>query len=144
MTRYNSIASLKHRVAICTMDDVVVDASTLSLRRAEVLRTWANIEAKNGSMFAKDGVAIMESRERQTHIICVRYRYDMVISSAAWVYEERLKSEPRWYKVLSVVDAGEFWKFKCRLVEKSDAAEVPSPVTATDEFKMDLPRGVVL
>ena len=38
------ISELKHRVAICTMKDVVLSADRMVLRREAVVWTWAKIE----------------------------------------------------------------------------------------------------
>lgn len=143
-----STADLRHRVKLCTMEDVVQGEEGLRLTRKEVFNAWAAIEAKRGSMFSREGTVIQESRETQSHLITIRYRYDFEISSAAWLYEEPLKSAPRWYKVLSVKDTtSEFWVLSCRLVEQSDFVSRPQD-EATPEpsnpFLTGLPHGVRL
>lgn len=143
-----TIAALKHRVQLCSMQDVVIEAEGMRLIRTEAFKAWAAIETKSGSMFAKEGVVIDEPLSRQSHLITIRYRHDFVISSAAWLYEERRKSEPRWYKVLKVKEADcEWWVLSCRLVEKSDLISKPQePGTANAEegFLVQLPPGVKL
>jgi head-tail adaptor len=140
-----SVAALRHRISLCTMQDVVVDGDEMRLTRKEVFGAWAAIEAKRGSMFAQGGVVIQESLDVQSHLITIRYRYDYAISSAAWVYEERRKSEPRWYKVLSVKDTtSEWWVLSCRLVEKSDFVSQPQPDAPANPFLVGKPQGVKL
>lgn len=147
MTSKISIAALKHQVYLCTMNDVVTDGEGMRLSRTGVFRAWAAIEAKRGSMYAPTGVVIEESRATQSHLITIRYRYDFEISSAAWLYEEPLKSPPRWYKVLKVKEAcSEWWTLSCRLVEKSDF--LSKPIDGTEEkqseYFVGMPEGLKL
>jgi head-tail adaptor len=140
-----SVAALRHRISLCTMQDVVVDGDEMRLTRKEVFGAWAAIETKRGSMFATGGVVIQEAQDVQSHLITIRYRYDYTISSAAWVFEQRLKSEPRWYKILSVKDTtSEWWVLSCRLVEKSDLVSQPQPDTPANPFLVGKPQGVKL
>lgn len=142
-----SIADLCHRVKLCTMADVVKEDDGLRLTRNEVFGAWAAVEAKRGSMYAKDGVVIEESREVQSHLITIRYRYDFEISSAAWVFEEPRKSPPRWYKVLAVKEASsDWWVLSCRIVEKSDFVSQPQEGEAApaNPFMVGLPEGFKL
>jgi hypothetical protein len=142
-----SIADLRHKVFLCTMEDVVIEGEGLRLTRKGVFTAWAGIEAKRGSMYAPGGTVIEETRSQQSHLITIRYRYDYAISSAAWIYEEPLKSEPRWYKVLSVKDTtNDFWVLSCRLTEKSDFVSRPQDGEAdpVNPFLVGLTEGVKL
>lgn len=142
------IANLRHRVHLCSQKDVVIDG-TLKLAREGVLSMWASIEAKAAQMFSPRGAAMLESRNKRTHIIMTRYHRDLDISALAWLYEARLKSAPRWFKILNVsVTEGkgnQYFKFECRLVES--AADIAEPVaegsTATGAA-WGLPDGVKL
>lgn len=145
MKKRVTTADLRHRLLLCTMEDVVLEDEGLRLTRREVFKAWGAIEAKRGSMFAPGGTVIEETRSQQSHLICIRYRYDYAISSAAWIYEEPLKSEPRWYKVLSVKDTtSDFWVLSCRLVEKSDFVSRPQDgePDPANPFLVGLPEGV--
>lgn len=146
MTYKISIADLKHRVNLCTMNDVVTDGEGMRLTRTDVFGAWAAIEAKRGSMYAKSGVVIEESREVQSHLITIRYRYDFEISSAAWIYEEPCKSPPRWYKVLAVKEAScDWWVLSCRIVEKSDFVSQPQAGEEKEPgFLVGMPEGLKL
>lgn len=138
MAKKLSIASLKHRVAFCSMEDVVVENAEMRLTRKDVYHGWACIEPKSASQFSVSGFTIKESTEKQTHEIYTRERRDINITSAAWFFEERLQASPRWYKILSYKDDGEgWWCFKCHLVERSD--EISRPTIA-----QPLPDGVLL
>lgn len=138
-----SIAALKHRIKLCSMQDVVVETEGMRLTRTEVFTAWAAIEAKAGSMFAGNGTVIDEPLSRQSHMIGIRYRSDFSITSAAWAYEERLASEPRWYKILKVKEQGcEWWVLSCRLVEKSDL--ISKPQEPNSGFLVGLPSEVKL
>lgn len=86
----------------------------------------------------------MEPREQRTHYIIMRYRSDIEITTAAWLHEARLKSAPRWFKILNVMDEnelGEYWKFEVRLMENSDEAIEP---TAPNQGHLYVPEGIKL
>lgn len=138
----HGISDMIHRVAICTAKDVVVSGASIELSRELAFDTWAAITPHRGSMFGKDGSAIKEDRERQSHVIKIRYRDDREISASAWIYEQRLKSSPRWFKILDVKDVDEvqrYWEFSVRLVDRSDNTIAPSNSPA-----VPLPEGVKL
>lgn len=146
-----TIASLKHRIALCTMHDIVDKNGTMELAREDVFQAWAAIENKKGSSFSRAGYTVEEKQDVQTHEIYLRYRRDFEISNMAWVFEERAVSAPRWFKVLKIKDAGEkaqFWCLSCRLVESSDDATFPvaTPAEGEEPFSIvaSLPRGVNL
>ena len=156
------ISRLRHRVRLCTQKDVVVVGTTdLKLAREEVMETWANITTKQPSAFSPHGAslrAIARNRETQagpehavsnpqTHIIVTRYHRDLNVSVLAWIYEARLKSSPRWFKVLRVSSTeemgSEFFMFSCRLFERGDnllEPEAPKRFNAA----VELPVGVKL
>ena len=120
------IKDLKHRVAICTMKDVVVSNDTMELRREAVVWTRAKIEQQTHlpSFLSPDGFAIKEYATRATHRIRVRSGLEIDYTSAAWIYEEFFKSPPRWYKVLGFVDDSlRFVMLECHLVESSEKAK---------------------
>ena len=143
-----SIAQLRHRVHLCSQKDVVVEG-TLRLNREGVLSMWAMIEAKASSAFATTGAAVNDQRNKRTHIITTRYHRDLDISVMAWIYEARLKSAPRWFKVLKVTQSeqggSEFFKFDCRIIES--AADIVEPAPEKDHHHspvLGLPPGVKL
>lgn len=150
MTSRTSIASFRHRVVICSAQDVVTTDGEMSLVKRKMWEAWAKIEPKRGSMFGRDGQVIKESRDTPSHEIAIRYRSDKVIASSAWIYEQRLRSEPRWFKILKVRDEGEvgyLWCFECRLVEKSDLVARPQPIVTPDPSSgiiVPLPQGALL
>lgn len=140
------IASLRHRVALCTQRDVVEEGTDLRIVRQGVMNMWASIEPKKASTFTPRGAASQESRNTRTHIICTRYHRDVDVSHLAWLYEERRKSAPRWFKILSVVQSersgSEYFMFDCRLTERGEGlaeptAELSGPVVG-------MPEGVTL
>ena len=123
-----SIAQLAHRVAVCSQQDVVIDGDTINLVRRDAYHAWCAIENKMSSMYSPNGMAIMDDRNRQTHIITVRFRRDIDIASTAWLYEERLQSGNRWFKVLGIKetdDRGEFMVLSCRLIERGSESAPP-------------------
>lgn len=145
-------ADLKHRVTVCSSADVVTRDGTLILTRTKAWDTWAKIEPHRGSMFSRDGYAIRESRDQPSHRITIRLRPSILISSAAWLYEARRVSAPRWFKILDVTEIGEaarFWEFAARLTERSDEITAPAepgePCPASQSgLTVPLPSGVKL
>jgi head-tail adaptor len=139
------IAKLRHRVVLCRQHDIVEVAGEMTLKREGITFGWAEIVAKKASAFSPHGAAIKDSRNTRSHIITMRYRTDLNISIMAWVYEERLKSSPRWFKVLSYTETesggSPCWKLDCRLVERGDDLATP---TEADAVQKGLPKGVVL
>lgn len=123
--REPKLNELKHRVALCRADDVVVDGGTMEIRREAIRWTWAAIEHQThmASYLSQAGFAIKENAQRPTHRIRVRYGHELDYSATAWVYEERLKSPPRWYKFLGFVEEGCFVMLECHLVERNDDAK---------------------
>jgi hypothetical protein len=151
MKKRPGISKLRHRIEVCSAMDDIQNGQIL-LERKSIFTAWAAINAAKASFFGKDGFGIKESRDTETHVVMMRYRSDINISSAAWLYEERRKSSPRWYKILGVEDYCEdaiYWKFKCRLVERSDDAvrptqDAPEKPKSTPVRAVPLPSGVRL
>jgi hypothetical protein len=141
--QFKGIANLRHRVTICRQDDIIMDGTDMRLNREGVWQAWADIEAKRASTFSPQGMSMMDNRNQRSHIITARYRDDTNISAMAWIYEERIKSSPRWFKILSVnqteCKGSQFFNFDCRVVERSDTAAKPTHSPA-----MPLPEGVRL
>jgi hypothetical protein len=118
---------LKHRIELCSMREEVVNGATMELKRHAIIKCWAMIEHQYHmpSFMYHNGYAILENRERPSHVITVRNGLGVDISSAAWAYEERLKSAPRWYKILGFVEQGNWLSLYAHLHEKSDEAANP-------------------
>ena len=104
--RAPKIGDMCYRVALCTMNDVVLEGDAMTLSREVVTFTWASIthQWNQPSFIGKEGYAVKELRDRPTHLITVRYGLQLDYTSAAWVYEQRLKSPPRWYKVVGFAE----------------------------------------
>jgi hypothetical protein len=109
------------------MLDVVEKDSVISLSRAPVAEMWAKIYALPHlpSFISPMGFAIKETANRVTHWITLRYKADLDFTSAAWVYERRLKSPPRWYKVVGYYDNEPWIVLHAHLTEKSVEANPP-------------------
>lgn len=126
MAKMITISDLKHRLVVCSMDDVIMSATgTYQLARKGIYTGWADITPKTPSTFAVNGFTVKESRDKPTHEITMRFRPDVEISSAAWLYEERRISAPRWFKITQVIEKDPWFCFYCRLVERSDDATPP-------------------
>lgn len=140
------IQDFRHRITLCSMEDVVVDGSEMRLTRKGIYSAWAYIAPKRGSMFGKSGYVIQEKRDSQSHNIIIRYRPDIEFSSAAWIHDQRLKSAPRWFKILGYQnkdEASEYFIFSVRLVEQGDFASPPVE-EKSNPHAMPLPNGVRL
>ena len=125
MAPVTKLRDLRHRVAICTMKDVVISSDQMELRREAVVWTWAKIEHQQHlpSFISDGGYAIKELATRATHRIRVRSGLGIDYTAAAWLYEEFLQSPPRWYKVLGFVDDTKTTvMLECHLVESSELA----------------------
>lgn len=144
------IAALRHKVRLCSQSDVITTEGGMQLRRKGVWSAWAGIEAKKASMFSREGAAMKESRDAHTHVGTLRYRDDLNISALAWLYEERLKSSPRWFKVLAVNQTEQggtpCFMLDLRLVERGDDIARPIEEDTPERHgpAMSLPHGVKL
>lgn len=137
------IADLRHRLHLCRQEDVVLTGGTLQLNREVVLTVAAAVKEKAASTFSPTGAAMMDNRSARTHQVEFRYRPDINLSAMAWLYELRLKSPPRWFKILRVGhtenNAVPMYCVDCRLVERGDDLYVPATGPA-----VGLPAGVRL
>jgi hypothetical protein len=134
------LSYLKHRVALCTMQDIVRSGDTMELRREAVQWAWAGIMNQQNlpNFMSRQGYTIKEPVDRPSHIITVRCHLELSYTSAAWVYEERLKSSPRWYKVLGTTEYDNWIDLVCHLVEKSDKVMPPTGDLAPVNLKVEL------
>lgn len=126
-----TIAERKHRLTLFTANDIVLNGAEIILSKKSIYTGWGKIEAKSPSTYAPQGVTVEESREKPNHVISMNYRSDILISSAAWIYETRLKSAPRLFKILSVIETCDLFKFYCRVTERGD--NVIAPVAPQEE-----------
>lgn len=148
-----AIGQLRHRVVLCTSDDVIISGSTIAIARREAARVYASIETKRGQQWTRDGLPAKDGREQSSHSITIRHRRGVKISAFAWVYHERKDEPPRWYKVIDrkETDPGGqydwFVTLSCRLVEEADDLVTPAPA-GTDQsvasIVSGLPEGVTL
>lgn len=123
------IGKFRHRVVICSQTDVVTENCEMRLTREGIYGAWAMITPKAFSMFSQQGDAVLDPSLRRSHIIVTRYNSLIDITATAWIYEKRLKSSPRWYKVLSVGDEFEnsqFFQFNVKLMQSTHDAIEPS------------------
>lgn len=142
-----NIREFKHRVALCSMKDVVEEGGIMTLTRQDVYHCWAKITVYLKSLFSKEGYSIKQNENDRTHHIFIRNRRDIDITSAAWVYEERLQSPPRWFKVIGIFDQsedGEYIAIDARLVEKSMDISPPVEANKINLKPSPLPTGVEL
>ena len=117
--------------------------SEFRLARKEAASFWAEVLPVRASAFSPNGAAMNEARSILTHRIKIRYQYNLNVSVMAWIYEARLKSSARWFKILKITQTEnkdfEYLIFDCRLVERGDDIVAPSNGPA-----VGLPTGVRL
>jgi head-tail adaptor len=124
----------KHRLSVCRQEDVM-EGKELVYRKQEIYTGWAMIDRRRAGTFSQQDQAVFAEKDQRTHFIRMRYRPDVLISTAAWLYEARLKSAPRWFKILFAGDEYEdsrYFYFECKLIEHGD--EVIQPVRSPNEL----------
>lgn len=113
------------------MEDVVHENGVMTLTRRPVAWLWAAVTSTSRPSYqARSGYSVMENRDFwYTHRIVVRSESRVEVSAAAWVYEERMISSPRWYKVLGwqESDCSCWLTLECRLMERSPDVQPPAP-----------------
>jgi hypothetical protein len=121
------ISDLMHRIALCSMQDVVQDNGTMALTRKAVTWIWARIDpALNlNSFMSQEGYSFRNPVTQATHRVIIRAHSGLEITSAAWVYEQRRKSPPRWYKCLGFTESDAWILIPTHLMERSDNATPP-------------------
>lgn len=135
-----AIADFKHRVAVCTMHDVVEQGGNMILRRADAYHAWAKIVPSVGGLFNGAGNAIKQSGDVRTHKLTIRFRTDIDFTQTAWFFEQRLQSGGRWFKLLSMYEkdeAGRFLECNVRLVSRGAVV----PPSQTQPERGPLPFG---
>lgn len=140
------VGKMKDRVCISSMKDRVEDGSMMMTREG-IITCWAMVDLWRASYQAPTGYVVDAADEKPTHYIYTRFRYDTIFTTATWIYNERLKSPPRWFKVIAVSDVdeeGRFTCFTCRLVEQSDSVSAPQPPRAPQFGALPLPDSVKL
>lgn len=145
-----NISKLRHRVLLCRQQDVITAAGGMQVKREGVWSAWSAIEAKKSSMFSPHGASMKDSRNQRTHIVTMRHRPDINVSALAWLYEDRLQSSPRWFKVLAVNETehkgSRYYMFDVRVTDRGD--ELAQPATDEDIRRhgpaTGLPPGVKL
>lgn len=137
----------KHRVAICSMKDVVEAGGQMVLARKDVYHCWARIVHTTKSLYDGSGSSVKQSREVRTHQICIRQRRDIDFTQAAWIYEERLQSGARWFKILEFAEQGElghYLEMDCRITERGVALQPPADAHVPVLGAVAMPAGVRL
>lgn len=133
----------KHRVYVCRNEDVIVD-NQLTFTKNKIWEGWAMIERRRVSTFSQQGHSVLEENDRRSHFIRMRYNPFVELTAAAWLYEHRVLSAPRWFKILSSGDEDEnsqYFLFDCRLMERGD--DLAAPVGA-DGSIVGVPAGITL
>jgi hypothetical protein len=134
------INEMKHRIALCSQKDVVLDGQTMALVRTSVVWCWARVKSHYGLPFyvGQQGYTISDPVTKATHAITIRNGLVDNITNTAYVYEEFLKSAPRWYKVLGISEPDKFLVLTTRLIEMSDMVNPPQGAFAPQPTRVDL------
>lgn len=129
-----------HRIAFCRQQDVVTRGSEMELTREQIVWTWARIRSYYGlsSYVSQQGFTVLDAKDKATHSITVRYGLDLSYTTMAWVYEQRRKSEPRWYKILGFAETQNWVTLNVHLVEKSFVANKPQTTLAPQPSQVEL------
>jgi head-tail adaptor len=134
-----AIAQMKHRVVICSSDAKLDENGKVVLSRNSEVELWAAVEEVRQPAYLKSGLNL--EQEYKTHRIMTRNLREYDFTIAAWIYEHRVKSSPRWYKVMSFSDDGPYMMFETALRSRADlAALVPNCGSVT----VPLPTGIKL
>ena len=141
------MAARNSRVQFCSGNDIVTESQNLILSRGVVLESWAAIEAKKSSSFSRNGSSL-DKESIRTHCITITTRRNIDFTNAAWIYQERKQSSPRWFKIIGQTECGDQTEFDCRLVERGDHITKPAENNEThgviSNVVARLPDGVVL
>lgn len=141
------VSDFRHMLILCSQNDVVMKNGMLAVKKIGVMPVRCKIEQKASSMFSPHGATMKDSSDSRTHQVTMRYHPEINISAMAWLYEERLISPPRWFKILKVgqtEDQGSlFYIVDARITERSDFAATPTD-SASKGPAVGLPSGVRL
>lgn len=122
-----TIKSMRHNIVFCSARDEAENGK-LYVGRDKIFETKGSIEPRLTSMFSKAGRAILEEKNRTTHVITIWNRPSLNITSAAWIYETFRKSAPRWFKVMGEAELSEDFKYlkiNVNLAERGDDVMKP-------------------
>ena len=112
------------------------------VERHGVLTVRAKIVEKQ--KYNKTSGGFVDDSVKQTHEITIRYDPNVVLTNYSWIYEERRKSQPRWFKVLEqgITEGGgsKYRCLKCQLYEEADEAERPTSLDLAEP----MPEGAFL
>jgi head-tail adaptor len=132
------ISDLSHRVALCTMHDVIDKNGNMLLAREAVTWLWAQIDAALNlpSFISPQGYAFHETQNAwASHRVIIRSASAVEATSAAWVYEQRRKSSPRWYKVLGFTESDNWVLLATHLLERSPVVTQPVNILQSQPSK---------
>jgi hypothetical protein len=109
------------------MHDVIEKDGNMSLAREARMWVWAHVDAALNlpSFISQAGYAIFNPVSQATHRVIIRAASGVEATTAAWVYEKRLRSSPRWYKVLGWTESDMWLLLNTHLMERSDQAQPP-------------------
>lgn len=123
------------------MHDVVDKNGQMQLVRETVTWLWAQVDAALNlpSFISPMGYSFHESRDAwATHRVILRAASGLEVTSAAWVYEQRLKSSPRWYKILGFTESDAWLLLNTHLIERSDKATPPVNILQAEPGRITL------
>ena len=130
--RETGISQLRHRIVLCTMQDVVEKDGRMHLTRKEVVETWARVRpfvtfGAKGSFISQAGYHVLDPNLHQSHWIVIRVQHRVDITAMAWIYEARRLAMPRWFKILGTIETEDnrWVEMAVHLHERSDAASPP-------------------
>lgn len=141
------IADYTHRIVLCSGYDEIAGAAQVFQSKYAIAEVWACIkEVRTTFHVGSRGTDVEEGKDRYSHNITIRWRPDLNITGHAWVYEKRVKTGGRWWKVIGIKETDESqleFVLQARLAEKSDFVAAPTAPAPTSGAT-PLPAGVRL
>lgn len=123
-------SDLSHRVALCTMHDVVTEDGKMVFVRTPVQFIWAQVDAAlNLPIYMTGkGYSFRESQDAwYSHRVIIRSQSHIEASCMAWVYEEKRRTSPRWYKLLGFTESDNWTLLITHLVERAEDMKPVEP-----------------
>jgi hypothetical protein len=112
------------------MHDVVTEDGKMVFVRAPVKFIWAQIDAAlNLPIYmTTNGYSFKESQDAwYSHRVIIRSQSHIEAACMAWVYEEKRRTSPRWYKLLGFTESDNWTLLITHLVERAEDMKPVEP-----------------
>jgi hypothetical protein len=109
---------------MCREEDIIVDGE-FRIKKDGIRSAMAKITQIRKSKLSRTGNEL-RTTDDATHSIEIRSTYGVEYTNSAWIYEHRLRSSPRWFKVNGILEDVDFTAFSVVLSERGDQVAEPS------------------